>query len=87
MLHVYIGRMTRWLLVNAHHEGLRVSGSLHVSAKTSDTRQAGGKFTQVRGPRRGNTRTSCLSDLVIDVEVDYNGAADGLHGWISLKAR
>jgi hypothetical protein len=55
--------LTRWLLDNAHHEGLRVSGSLHVGTRHRilDKREA--RFTQVRSPRRGNTLTPCLSDF------------------------
>ena len=73
--------MTRWLLGNAHHEGLRVDGILHVSTRHRITDKRGASFTQVRGPRRGNTRTSCLSDLNYSMDLGYNGAADEQRRW------
>jgi hypothetical protein len=55
--------VTRWLLGNAHDEGLRVDEILHVSTRHRIPDKHGARFTQVRGPRRGKTLTFCLSDL------------------------
>ena len=45
------GRVTRWLLGNAHHDGLRVSGILQVSTRHRVPGKQRARFTQVRGPR------------------------------------
>jgi hypothetical protein len=50
-------------LSNANNEVLRVSGSLHVSTRHRIPDKRGARFTQVWGPWRGNTLTSCPSDL------------------------
>ena len=75
------GLLTRWLLGNSYHEGLRVGGILHANSRHRITHKRGASFTQVRGPRRGNTRTSCLSDLLLVDEFGYNGAADEQRRW------
>ena len=49
--------------------GLGLMEILQVSARHRNTDKRGARFTQVRGPRRGNTRTSCLSDLYYSMDL------------------
>jgi hypothetical protein len=69
--------VTRWLLGNAHDEGLRVHGNLHVSTghRIPDKRVA-------RLPRSGDLGEViplCLASLILIMsEVVYNGADEGL---------
>jgi hypothetical protein len=56
-------RVSRVLLGNAHLLGLRVNRILQADTRHQIPNKRGERFTQVRGPRRGKTLTSCLSDL------------------------
>jgi hypothetical protein len=73
------GQLTRGLLDNAHHEGIRVDGIMHVSMKQWIPNMRRERFTQVWSPRWGKTLThACL--ILIMGEIDYNGADDRLRG-------
>jgi hypothetical protein len=59
---------------------LGLTESCMLALRTSATRETGARFTQVRGPQRGKTLTSCLSGFIALMSITMELPKDNVGG-------